>query len=486
MCGITGIISKNGINKNLNEDLYESMLNIQHRGQDACGYVINNNNNMEIFKGNGLVKNAIDFNKLINIDSEIAIGHTRYPTTTSKSIDENQPFHMKTKYGLDISIVHNGNLYDYQHIKFKLMNEGYNFISNSDSETMLYYICDKIDSFLLEEGIDINSKFFLDFLDLGGYDTLLDTIIIKTIKDVIETFKGAFSIILLINNYGLVCFRDKYGIRPLCYGSDNNNILVSSESISLDVLNYENIKDVEKILILKKNNKIIEEEYNFKLTPCIFEYVYLARPETTINKISVYQARINMGYYLAKIIKKNIPPDEFDNIHTIIPVPDSSLISATKLTEELGIPLKFGIIKNRYIDRTFIMKNQKERQNSIKRKLFIVKREVNNKNIIVVDDSIVRGNTCKHIINELRKYGAKKIYFVSCSPQIKYKNLYGIDLPKKEELIAYEKNDEEISNEIGADKVIYLNIEDLKNSLLTINSDIDNFELSVFNGVYIS
>ena len=193
-----------------------------------------------------------------------------------------------------------------------------------------------------------------------------------------------------------------------------------------------------------------------------------------------------MGYYLAKIIKKNIPSDEFDNIHTIIPVPDSSLISATKLTEELGIPLKFGIIKNRYIDRTFIMKNQKERQNSIKRKLFIVKREVNNKNIIVVDDSIVRGNTCKHIINELRKYGAKKIYFVSCSPQIKYKNLYGIDLPKKEELIAYEKNDEEISNEIGADKVIYLNIEDLKNSLLTINSDIDNFELSVFNGVYIS
>ena len=486
MCGITGIISKEGINKNLNEDLYESMLNIQHRGQDACGYVINNDNNMEIFKGTGLVKNAIDLNKLINIDSEIAIGHTRYPTTTSKSIDENQPFHMKTKYGLDISIVHNGNLYDFQHIKFKLINEGYSFTSNSDSEIMLYYICNKIDNLLMKEKIDISSKFFLDFLDLGGYDTLLDTIIIKTIKDVIETFKGAFSIILLINNYGLVCFRDKYGIRPLCYGSNDNNILVSSESISLDVLNYENIKDVERILILKKNNKIIEEEYNFKLTPCVFEYVYLARPETTINKISVYQARINMGYYLAKIIKNTIPLDEFNNINTIIPVPDSSLISATTLTEELGIPLKFGIIKNRYIDRTFIMKNQKERQNSIKRKLFIVKKEVNNKNIIVVDDSIVRGNTCKHIINELRNSGAKKIYFVSCSPQIKYKNLYGIDLPKKEELIAYERNDEEISTEIGADKVIYLNIEGLKNSLITINSDIEHLELSVFNGIYIS
>lgn len=485
MCGITGIISKCGINEEITYDLYESLLNIQHRGQDACGYVVNYQHDIDIFKGNGLVKNIIDSNKLSNINTEIAIGHTRYPTTNDKSKDENQPFNLKTKYGLNISIVHNGNLYDYQHIKFNLKNDGYEFTSNSDTETMLFYICDKIDKYLMEEGIDVNSRFFLDFLDLGSYDTIFDNIIIKTVKDVIKTFKGAYSILLLINNYGLICFRDKYGIRPLCYGSNDKNILVSSESISLDVLNYKNITDIDKIVIFKKDNKVIQEEYNFNLTPCIFEYVYLARPETTINKISVYQARINMGLYLAKNLKKNLV-NELKDINVIIPVPDSSLIASTKLAEDLDIPLKFGIIKNRYIDRTFIMKNQKERKNNIKRKLFIVKQEVYNKNIIVVDDSIVRGNTSKHIINELRLYGAKKIYFVSCSPQIKYKNLYGIDLPKQEDLIAYNRTDDEIAKELDADKVIYLNIEDLKNSLLTINPNINNFELSVFNGKYIS
>ena len=485
MCGITGIISKNGINEDLNYDLYESLLNIQHRGQDACGYVLNYQHNIDIFKGNGLVKNTIDLNKLSSIDTEIAIGHTRYPTTNDKSKDENQPFSLKTKYGLNISIVHNGNLYDYQHIKFNLNNNGYKFTSNSDTEIMLFYICDKIDKYLMDEGIDVNSKFFLDFLDLGSYDTIFDNIIIKTVKDVIKTFKGSYSILLLINNYGLICFRDKYGIRPLCYGENDKNILISSESISLDVLNYKNITDIDKIMILKKNNKIIKEEYNFNLTPCIFEYVYLARPETTINKISVYQARINMGLYLAKNLKKNLV-NELKDINVIIPVPDTSIIASTKIAEELDIPLKFGIIKNRYIDRTFIMKNQNERKNNIKRKLFIVKQEVYNKNIIVVDDSIVRGNTSKHIINELKSNGVKKIYFVSCSPQIKYKNLYGIDLPKQEDLIAYNRTDNEIAKELGADKVIYLDIEDLKNSLFTINPNINNFELSVFNGKYIS
>lgn len=485
MCGITGIISKSGVNDEINFHLYESLLNIQHRGQDACGYVLNYQHNIDIFKGNGLVKNTIDLNKLLNIDTEIAIGHTRYPTTNSKNNDENQPFSLKTKYGLNISIVHNGNLYDYQHIKFNLNNNGYKFTSNSDTEIMLYYICDKIDNYLMKEGIDINSKFFLDFLDLGSYDTIFDNIIIKTIKDVINIFKGSFSTLLIINNYGLICFRDKYGIRPLCYGSNDNNILISSESISLDVLNYKNITDIEKIMIFKKNNKIIKQEYGFNLTPCIFEYIYLARPETTINKISVYQARINMGLYLAKNIKQTLA-NELNDIHTIIPVPDTSIIASTKIAEELDIPLKFGIIKNRYIDRTFIMKNQNERKNNIKRKLFIIKQEVYNKNIIIVDDSIVRGNTSKHIISELRLHGAKKIYFVSCSPQIKYKNLYGIDLPKEEDLIAYNRNDDEIAKELGANKVIYLDIEDLKNSLISINPNINNYELSVFDGKYIS
>lgn len=485
MCGITGIISKNGLNNNINYDLYESLLNIQHRGQDACGYVINYNHNNEIFKGNGLVKHTINIDELKNKDTEIAIGHTRYPTTNSKDTNENQPFNYKTNYGLSISIVHNGNLYDYQHIKFNLINKGYVFSSNSDTEVMLYFICDQLQNYLKSSNIDINSKFFLDFLDLGSYDNLFDMIMLKVIKDVIYTFKGAFSIILLIDNYGLICFRDKYGIRPLCYGENENNILISSESISLETLNYKNIEDIEQIYIFKKNNKIKRSSYSFYLTPCIFEYIYLSRPETTINNISVYEARTNMGYYLARKLKRELS-EELLNINAIIPVPDSSIIASTKIVEELNIPLRFGIIKNRYIDRTFIMKNQVERNNNIKRKLFIIKKEVYNKNIIVVDDSIVRGNTSKHIINELRENGVNKIYFISCSPQIKYKNLYGIDLPEEKDLIAHNRTNEEIAEKLGADKVIYLDIEDLKNSLLTINPNISNFELSVFNGIYVS
>ena len=485
MCGITGIISKKGINNELNSNFYESLLNIQHRGQDACGYVINNNNNTTIFKGNGLVKNTISYDKLSKIRGDIAIGHTRYPTTIAKDVSENQPFQTVSDIGFKLSIVHNGNLYDYQCVKYRLNNNGYNITSSSDSEVVLNYIRYKIEEQLIKQNVSLDSKYFMDFIQFG-YDEFFDEIIINAVKDTINIFKGAFSIILLIDNYGLVCFRDQYGIRPLIYGESDNNILISSESISLDVLNYKNFKDVNEIFIFKKNNQIVKRNVDFNLTPCIFEYIYLARPETTINKVSVYEARMNMGYFLALNIKEKLSLDEINNIDCIIPVPDTSIISSSKLAIELKIPLKFAIIKNRYIDRTFIMKNQSERNNNIKRKLYIIKKEVENKNIIIMDDSIVRGNTCRHIIKELRLAGVNKIYLVSCSPQIKYKNLYGIDLPSNEELIAYNKTDEEIAKSIDADKVIYQKLEDLKNSITLINPNIQNFELSVFDGNYIS
>ncbi len=476
MCGITGIISKNDINSQLNSDLYESLLNIQHRGQDACGYIINYKDDIVSLKKNGLVKNAINYNELLKIDGEIAIGHTRYPTTYSKNDNENQPFNKYSKCGINVSIVHNGNLYDYEELKTTLIKKNCVFTSNSDSEIILNLFCNILDNYIFYD----ESFNYTNLHDNEKFDNM----IYKTVHEIINTLKGSFSVILLIKNYGLVCFRDKYGIRPLCYGSNKNNILISSESVCLDILNYTNIEDVNEIILIKKNNVINKYKYNFNLSPCIFEYVYLSRPESVINGVSVYQARINMGYYLSLNIRKQLK-DELTNIDSIIPVPDSSLISCTKLAEELKIPLKFGIIKNRYIDRTFIMKNQDDRRNNIKRKLFIVKEEVNNKNIIIVDDSIVRGNTSKHIISELKQNGAKKIYFASCSPEIKYSNKYGIDLPNQKDLIAYNKNINDIEKSLNVDKIIYQNIDDLKKSITNINDKINNFELSIFNGIYI-
>ncbi len=461
MCGITGIISSDN---NIIPDFYESLLNIQHRGQDAHGYVINN----IIYKKNGLIKNSIYNDDLLKLNSKIAIGHTRYPTTYSKNENENQPFQIKLhneNYN-NLSIVHNGNIYEYDIYLKELENNNINLNSNSDSEFLLYYI------YYL-----INYKYnYLNF----------DEAIIYTIKYIIDNIKGAYSVILLIENYGLVCFRDKYGIRPLMYGKKNNTYMISSENIAHDILEYNNQKDIENIAIFKNNDSVKEYNYNFKLKPCLFEYIYLARPESNINKVSVYDFRINMGRYLAKNIINNLDVKELNDIDAIIPIPDTSIISATSLAEKLNKPIKFGIIKNRYIDRTFIMNNNTIRNKNIKRKFLFMNSELNNKNIILIDDSIVRGNTSKHIINQLKLAGVKKIYFVSCAPPIKYINKYGIDLPLQTDLIAYNKTNKEISKNLNIDNIIFQTIYDLKNCFTSINNEVEDFELSVFNNIYIN
>jgi amidophosphoribosyltransferase len=459
MCGITGIISSDN---NIISDFYESLLNIQHRGQDACGYVINN----IIYKKNDLVKNAISNESLSKLKSNIAIGHTRYPTTYSKNENENQPFQVKLPNDNKISLVHNGNIYDYDIYLKELEKNNINFNSKSDSEFLLYYIYYLI----------IHKYNYLNF----------DNAIIFSIKYIIDNIKGAYSVILLIENYGLVCFRDKFGIRPLMYGKKNNTYMISSENIAHNILEYNFQKDIENIAIFKNNGNVEEYNYNFKLKPCLFEYIYLARPESKINKVSVYDFRINMGNYLAKNIINTLDVKELNDIDAVIPIPDTSIISTTSLAEKLNKPLKFGIIKNRYIDRTFIMNNNITRNKNIKRKFLFINSELNNKNIILVDDSIVRGNTCKHIINELKLAGVKKIYFASCAPPIKYINKYGIDLPLQTDLIAYNKNNKEISKILNIDTIIYQTIDDLKKSFTDINNNVLDFELSVFDNVYIN
>lgn len=458
MCGITGIISSDN---NIISDFYESLLNIQHRGQDACGYVINN----IIYKKNGLVKNAISYNDISKLNSNIAIGHTRYPTTYSKNENENQPFQVKLQNN-NISLVHNGNIYNYDIYLKELEKYNINLNSNSDSEFLLYYIY---------------------YLIIYKYNYLnFDNAIISSIKYIIDNIKGAYSVILLIENYGLVCFRDKFGIRPLMYGKKNNTYMISSENIAHNILEYNYQKDIENIAIFKNNGIVEEYNYNFKLKPCLFEYIYLARPESRINDVSVYDFRINMGYYLAKNIINNLTVNELNNIDAIIPIPDTSIISATSLAEKLNKPIKFGIIKNRYIDRTFIMNNNITRNKNIKRKFLFINSELNNKNIILIDDSIVRGNTSKHIISQLKLAGVKKIYFVSCAPPIKYVNKYGIDLPLQTDLIAHNNNDMEISKLLNIDNIIFQSVDDLKKCFTDINNNVNDFELSVFDNVYIN
>ena len=496
MCGITGIISKaKDNNVTLTNDLYVSLMNIQHRGQDSCGYLINNDNENTIFKGTGLVKNNISYDELSKIPGNIAIGHVRYPTTSGKTDGENQPFSCKTKTNLNISIVHNGNVYNYEDIKKKLISNGYIFKSDSDTEVLLNYICCKID------------EYYNDTKKTDIFKELPD-ILSKILIDLYRNISGSYSVLLLIENFGLIAFCDKYAIKPLIYGDNNYNYLFVSESIALDVLGYSKLGDIKpgEVYIVRNNINIENVNYNtgsilvsssglkydgsgLDIRPCMFEYVYFARPESIIHNISVYEARTNMGYYLASKIRKELSTEELTEVAAIIPVPDTSTISACKLSEELNIPIKFGIIKNRYIDRTFIMKNNATRTNNIRQKLFIVKQEVYNKNIIIVDDSIVRGNTCFHIVKELRNAGAKKIYFSSCCPQIRYKNVYGIDIPMATELVAHNRTDDEIAKCIGADKVIYQELNDLKKSVINTYGNINNikdFELSVFNGEYIT
>ena len=503
MCGITGIISKivNTTNNQVKNDLYASLLNIQHRGQDACGYVLNTASGSTssdasstiVFKGRGLVKNTISYNKMLEVEGncDIAIGHVRYPTTSGKGDEESQPFTIQTKTGITISIVHNGNLYDYNAFKKDILAGDYKPKTESDTEFLLSAIAYLIDNVAKEKQYVTASEILKNF----------SNIISVVLKKLYAQIKGSYSVLLLIENYGLVGFCDKYAVKPLILGETDYNFMFVSESIALDVLDYTvlyNIKPYSVYTIFNnygdsRNLTIhtagINSNNELDIRPCIFEYVYFARPESVIHNISVYETRCNMGSFLASKIRRVLTDDELTEIDTIIPVPDTSVVSSCELSAKLHKPIKFGIIKNRYIDRTFIMKNNAERTSNIKQKLYVIEREVKGKNIIIVDDSIVRGNTCFHTIKELRKSGANKIYLAVCCPQIRYKNVYGIDIPVATELIAHNRSDEEIARCIDADKVIYQDLEDLKKAVSGVSTNISgikDFELSVFNGEYIT
>ena len=458
MCGITALISNN--NKNIIYDLYESLYHLQHRGQDSFGLSFLNINKLNIIKYKSLLSSVDINNELLNINSNIGIGHVRYPTQGNNTINECQPF-IKTTNKYNISLVHNGQIW----ITDKLLN---------------YFGSNNIN---INNDITSDSIYLLEFLsyNLNKHKEINYVILLDIINELYNLFEGSYNCICMIENYGLICFKDPQSIRPLILGKNNNNYIISSESVSISSINYNIIQDIlGNELYIFRNNRITKlniKNLNINIKPCIFEWVYLAREESIMYGVNIYNSRLKMGEYLAYKIHKLI---NINNIDLVIPVPDTSKPVALQVSNILNKPYFEAITKNRYINRTFIMDTQNKRKKNIKRKLNVVKNIIENKNLLIIDDSIVRGNTMKHIIDLLKNNNANKIFVASSCPEIINENVYGIDIPDKNELICTSKNNIELENYLGIDKIIFQDLNDLKKSIQYFNKNITQFETSIF------
>lgn len=459
MCGITAIIDNKSVisKRNIIYDIYESLYHLQHRGQDGFGFSYLHNGQINICKYKGLLS-TIDLNdKLNSIKTTTAIAHVRYPTHGDNTLNECQPFYLSgVQY--NISLVHNGQIWITD--KLKDYFKEYDIpLLNTTSDTA-YLI-----SFL---------SYYLNQNKILNYHKLKEII-----NELYNLFEGSYNCICIIEGYGTICFKDPNSIRPLILGYKNNSYIISSESVSIISIDYNIISDIygNELHIFKDDNytkmKINNNEYKF--TPCIFEWIYLAREESIIYDVNVYQSRLKMGELLAQKIKKVV---DINDIDLVIPVPDTSKPATLQIANYLQKPYYEAITKNRYINRTFIMDSQGTRKKNIKRKLNIVHNIVENKNLLIVDDSIVRGNTIAHIINLLRLNNVGKIFIASSSPEIINCNRYGIDIPNKKDLISY--NTKCIEKELNVEKVIFMDLQDLKKSIQYFNPNINDFELSIY------
>lgn len=469
MCAITGIFTEKN---NVCLSLYNALTVLQHRGQDAAGMATcTNDGSLILHKDNGLVRDVFTDQKMLSLEGQFGLGHTRYPTAGSSSNSEAQPFYVNSPFGL--VLVHNGNLVNSKELAEQLCEDDLRHLNtSSDSEVLL--------------------NVFAHALHHRANKNLNVKDIFSAVDEVHERVNGAYAVIIMILGYGILAFRDPDGIRPLVYGQKKDkNHMFSSESVALDCLGYDkNVNDLKpgEAVFIDINGNKSSHIYNKarSSSPCIFEYVYLARPDSTMDDINVYSSRLSMGKFLANKIKTILTNEELEDIDTVIPIPDTSRTSALPISIELGKELKEGFVKNRYIGRTFIMPGQKIRKKSVKQKLNTIKSVFKGKNVLLIDDSIVRGNTSKQIVQMARDAGAKKVFFASASPPIIFPNVYGIDMPFVEELIAYNKTIDEICAEIGADKLIYQDIDDLVSSIKLLNPKIKNFDTSCFDGKYIT
>ena len=467
MCGIIGIVS----NSPVNQMLYDGLLVLQHRGQDAAGIATCDNGRIKMYKNNGLVKDVFHTRHMRHLSGNIGIGHVRYPTAGSSSAAEAQPFYVNSPYGLVLG--HNGNLTNSEKLKGDMFKQDLRHINtNSDSEVLLNVLADAIEKSTKK-------------------NVLTSDIIFDSVSSVYKRCKGAYAVVSMINNFGLLAFRDPHGIRPLVIGikqsEDGPEYVIASETVALDILGFKLLRDVEPGEAI-----FIDLDGNFyskiccdvvKKTPCIFEYVYLARPDSMIDNISVYQTRLNMGRSLAKKIKSEWADLDID---VVIPIPDTSRPSAHEVALVLNAEFREGFIKNRYIGRTFIMPGQELRKKSVRQKLNPIKVEFKDKNVLLIDDSIVRGTTSREIIQMARDAGAKNVFFASAAPPVRYPNVYGIDMPSRDELVAFNKDDEQICKEIGADALIYQDLEELKRNILQEGNIIEDFDCSCFDGKYVT
>ena len=466
MCGIIGIVDDISVN----QSLFDGLTVLQHRGQDSAGIATCFNNNLYQKKAKGLVNDIFDIDDMIELKGNFGIGHVRYPTAGSHGTDEAQPFYVNSPYG--IALAHNGNLDNSESLREELLiNDRRHIHTQSDTEVLL--------NIFAHELLNVDSSTF-KVSDL-----------FQAINGVHKRCSGAYAVVALIAGYGLAAFRDIHGIRPLILGRKKNSAgysyIVSSESVALDLLGYETVRDLEpgESIFIDTNGKIHKSQYskNQDLSPCIFEYVYFSRPDSIIDGINVQEARMRMGKQLANKILREWADNDID---VIIPIPDTSRTAALEMAIRLNKNYREGLIKNRYIGRTFIMQGQAVRKKSVRYKLNPLVSEFKNKNVLLVDDSIVRGTTSKEIVQMARDSGAKKVYFASSSPPIRFPNIYGIDMPSKNDLIANGRDTSEICEEIGADKLIYQDLDDLVYAVQAGNQEIKKFETSVFTGNYLT
>ena len=466
MCGIVGIVSHTPVN----QEIYDALTVLQHRGQDAAGIVTTDGGRLFLRKDNGLVRDVFRTDHMLRLQGNAGVGHVRYPTAGVETSAEAQPFYVNTPYGICLS--HNGNLTNADQLKEELFRSDRRHLNtDSDSEILL--------------NVFAHELMRSERLQLAPAD------IFEAVTALHRRCSGGYAATALITGYGLIGFRDPHGIRPVVYGKRETeagtDYMIASESVALDALGYELIDDINpgECVVITLDGQIHVQQCadNPSYAPCIFEYVYLSRPDSVIDDVYVYKARLRMGTYLAEKIQREWPDHDID---VVIPIPSTSRTAAVELASQLDVKYREGFIKNRYIGRTFIMPGQQQRAKSVRQKLNPIDLEFADKNVLLVDDSIVRGTTSRQIIEMAREAGARRVYFASAAPPVRYPNVYGIDMPSATELVAHGHSEEEIAEIIGADRLIYQDMDDLVRSVAAGNADLDKFEDSVFSGEYIT
>ena len=469
MCGIIGVVGRGVVN----QLIYDALLLLQHRGQDAAGIATQHDRKFFMHKAKGMVRDIFRTRNMRALPGATGLGQVRYPTAgNAQSEEEAQPFYVNAPFG--IVLVHNGNLTNAHALKAQLYNTDHRHINTeSDSEVLINVFAHELETFT--RGI-----------------TLTPADVFQAVNGVHQRVRGSYAVIAMIAGHGLLAFRDPYGIRPLCIGRGaDGTLMVASESVALEGTGHTFVRDIApgEAVFINLDGVLTNKQcaVSSRLNPCIFEYVYLARPDSTLDGISVYQARLNLGESLAKRVVSALPPSEID---VVIPIPESSRPSATQLAHLLGIPYREAFVKNRYVGRTFIMPGQSVRKKSVRQKLNVIASEFKGRNVLLVDDSIVRGTTSREIVQMARDAGARRVYLASAAPPVRFPNVYGIDMPTLQELVAHDRTVEEIREVIGCDALIYQEvdamIEAVKKALPKGYPPIEGFDASCFNGVYVT